>query len=223
MRKRVGILGGTFDPVHMGHLLLAELAADYLELDEVWMIPAGTSPDKSGTDILPGEERLYMTELALQDNPRLHCKNFEIRRGGFTYTYETMEALAKRFPDTKFYFILGADCLFSLENWKHPDRLMESCALAASVRDDITWADMKKKRLELLAEFGGEIRLLPSFQISLSSSAIRERVRAGQSIRYMVPEQVRLHILERGFYRESDQAFEKTEKEDGTGAGCQKI
>lgn len=223
MRKRVGILGGTFDPVHIGHLLLAELAADYLELDEVWMIPAGMSPDKSGTDVLPGEERLYMTKLALRDNPRICCKDFEVRRGGCTYTYETMEELAERFPDTKFYFILGADCLFSLENWKHPDRLMESCALAASVRDDITRADMKKKRLELLAEFGGEIRLLPTFRISLSSSEIRERVRAGQSIRYMVPEQVRLHILERGFYRESDKAIEKTEKEDGKGTGCQKI
>lgn len=223
MGKRIGIVGGTFDPVHIGHLMLAEWASDFLALEEVWMMPAGMSWEKAGSDRLSGKERLYMTKLALQGNERLRCSDLEIRRGGYTYTYETMEELTEQFPETKFYFIMGADCLFSLKNWKHPDRLLKSCSLAAAVRNDISWSAMEEKRAELLTEFGGEICLLPFLQIPVSSSGIRERVRTGKSVRYMVPESVWAYIMERGFYRESVEVSEKAEKESKKSAGCQTV
>lgn len=223
MQKRIGILGGTFNPVHIGHLMLAEWAADFLALEQVWLMPAGMSWDKNGPDRLPGKERLRMTELAIRDNDRLRCSDLEIRRGGYTYTYETMEELNKLFPEVRFYFILGADCLFSLKSWKHPERLFGSCSLAAAVRDDISRRALEERKAELLAEFGGEICLLPFLRLPVSSSEIRARVRAGKSIRYLVPEAVRAYIMERGFYGESGEVSEKAAQEDGEGAGCQTI
>ncbi|MCM1027483.1 MAG: nicotinate-nucleotide adenylyltransferase [Roseburia sp.] len=225
MRRQIGILGGAFNPVHIGHLLLAEQAADYLGLDEVWMMPTGISPEKAGSspDRLSGEERLYLTELAVRDNDRLRCSDQEVRRDGYTYTYETMEELAEKFPEAKFYFLLGADCLFSLEKWRHPERILKSCSLAAAVRNDVPWEAMEEKRDELLAKFGGEICLLPSAQIPVSSTEIRERIRTGRSIRYLTPEPVWAYIMERGLYRESGKVFEKAEKENQKGTGRQKV
>ncbi|MCM1189028.1 MAG: nicotinate-nucleotide adenylyltransferase [bacterium] len=202
--KKVGIVGGTFNPIHIGHLMLAEWAADALGLEEVWILPAGIPNGKpDGSNILPGRERLHMTELAVQGNPRLRCLDLEVRREGRSYTCETVEELNRTFPGTKFYFVLGADCLFTLENWKSPDRILQGCTLAAAVRDGMPEEAMRKKREELLQKFGGEILLIPFVNMSLSSSEIRERVRTGKSIRYMVPEKVEAYLTERGFYRES--------------------
>lgn len=200
--RKIGIVGGTFNPIHLGHLMLAEWAADALSLDEVWLMPTGVSCQKVGTDCLPGSERLYMAQLAVRDNPGIRCLDLEVRREGFTYTFETMEELNTKFPDVQFYFVVGADCLFSLENWKYPGRIFRGCTLAAAVRDGLSWTAMEQKRAELLAKFGGEILLIPFVHMSISSSEIRERVRTGKSIRYMVPEDVRVYIVERGLYRE---------------------
>lgn len=200
--EKIGIVGGTFNPIHIGHLMLAEWAMDALALDEIWMMPAGIPNGKTETQVLPGRERMYMTELAVQGNPKMRCIDLEVKREGLSYTYETMEELKANFPRTKFYFVVGADCLFTLENWKYPDRILRCCTLAAAVRDRLSQAELEQKRDELLDKFGGEILLIPFTHISVSSSEIRARVKAGKSIRYMVPENVRLYLMERGFYRE---------------------
>ena len=131
--RKIGILGGTFNPIHTGHLLLAEWAMEALLLEEVWLIPTGISYRKSQTNVLPGDERLYMTRLAAGENDRLRCLDLEVRREGYTYTWETLEQLQAANPDVRFFFILGADCLFSIEHWKNPEKIFQCCALAAAV------------------------------------------------------------------------------------------
>ena len=199
--RKIGIMGGTFNPIHIGHLMLSEWAMDAVGLDEIWMIPAGQPYKKAEETILPGQERLHMAELAVRENKRISCLDLEIERKGYTYTYETLEELKSRFPDAEFYFILGADCLFSLEEWRKPERILKNCTLIAAVRNDTTMEEMEEKRNELMRRFGGNVILLPFARMSISSSEIRKRVAEGKSIRYMVPDAVKDYIEEKGFYR----------------------
>ncbi len=221
--RKIGILGGTFNPIHTGHLLLAEWAMEALLLEEVWLIPTGISYRKSQANVLPGDERLQMARLAAGENDRLRCLDLEVRREGYTYTWETLEELRTANPDMCFFFILGADCLFSIEYWKNPEKIFQCCTLAAAVRNDVPKEEMEQKRHELLAKFGGEIILLPFLHFSVSSTEIRRRVSEGNSIRYMVPESVRKYIEEKGFYREQYRESEKIEKKDGEGAGSEAV
>ena len=202
--RRIGIMGGTFNPIHVGHLMLAEWAMDAMNLDQVWMIPAGMPYMKAGQEILPGAERFRMTQLAVRDNHRLKCLDIEIRREGYTYSYETLEELRKRYPEDEFFFIVGADCLFTIETWKAPERIFANCTFVAAVRGENTLPEMEAKKRELEERFceGREIVLLPFLHMSISSTEIRERIRRGQSVRYLVPDDVLAYIREKGFYRE---------------------
>lgn len=199
--RKIGILGGTFNPIHTGHLMLAEYALD-AGLSEVWFIPTGQSYMKEAQTVLPGEERLKMTELAVLSHPAFRCLDLEVRRGGRTYTYETLELLKARYPEDAFYFLIGADCLDTIHTWKCPERIFACCTLLAALRDDTPkeWMEEKKEKLE--AAFGARIQWLPFLRFSLSSTELRERVRADRSIRYLTPESVRAYIREKGFYRE---------------------
>ena len=197
--RKIGILGGTFNPVHVGHLMLAECARDTIGLDEVWFIPTGQSYKKND---LPGEERLNMVQMAIAGNPAFCCLDLEIRRGGYTYTYETIEQLRDMYPGEEFYFIAGADCLETIEQWKCPERIFKGCTLAAAVRGHSCMEEMERLKGELVERFCARIILLPFLEMSLSSTQIRERVRKGQSIRYLVPDSVSDYIKEKGFYRE---------------------
>lgn len=198
--KKIGVMGGTFNPIHIGHLLLAEWAMEKAELDEVLVIPAGVPYKKAGQEILPGRERLHMVELAIKGNDRLHCLDMEILREGYTYTYETLEALREQYPDAEFTFIIGADCLFSIETWKFPERILKNCTLLAAVRDNTSMEEMENKRKALLERFGGSIILMPFLRMSVTSTEIRERIRKGKSVRYMIPQEVLSYIEEKGFY-----------------------
>ena len=200
--KKIGIMGGTFNPIHVGHMMLAEWAVEELKLEEVWVVPTGIPYMKAENGILPGTERLHMAELAANGNEKLRCLDVEIKRKGYTYTYETLELLKKQNPDTEFFFLVGADCLFSLESWKYPEKILSNCTLVAAVRNDVTMEKMEKKRKELLDQFGGSIILMPFVRMSVSSTEIRERIRKGKSVRYMVPDEVLSYIEEKGFYRD---------------------
>lgn len=200
--RKIGIMGGTFDPIHTGHLMLAEWALDAAGLDQVWFIPTGQSYMKADRKVLPGGERLHMAKLATEENDRLKCLDMEIARDGYTYSYETVEQLKKLYPEDVFYFIEGADCLFSMENWKCPERLFANCIILAAMRGDSSFQELESKRAELLDKFGGEIQLMPFPRISISSTEIRNRLAEGKSIRYMVPDRVLQYIQEKGLYHE---------------------
>ena len=201
--SRIGIMGGTFNPIHTGHLLLAEHALEAAELDQVWMIPTGCSylKRKEGIAVLPGEERYEMVKLAIADNDRFRCLDLEIRRQGASYSYETMEQLNREYPEHQFFFICGADCLYTMEHWRCADRLFAACGILAAVRGEADIEGMQEKIAELEARFGAQIRLLPFRRIEISSSEIRKRRREDLSVRYLVPEAVRIYMEEKRLYK----------------------
>ncbi|MCI9337620.1 MAG: nicotinate-nucleotide adenylyltransferase [Lachnospiraceae bacterium] len=218
--RRIGIMGGTFNPIHIGHLMLADWAMDAVKLDEVWMVPAGMPYMKAGQEVLPGAERLKMTELAVRDNDRFRCLDIEIRREGYTYSYETLEELRRRYPEDDFFFIVGADCLFTIETWKAPERILSCCTLVAAVRGGRSFSELERKKDELEKRFCTKnILLIPFLQMSISSTEIRERIRRKESVRYLVPDSVLAYIREKGFYREKEEWFEEAQKSDGKETG----
>lgn len=195
-------MGGTFNPIHMGHLLLAEWVKNEAGLEEIWLVPNGVSYMKESQEVAPAEDRLRMTELAIKRNRSFKCLDLEVKRGGYTYSYETLEELTRAYPGDTFYFILGADCLFTLETWKYPERIFQCCKLIAAVRDDVSLETMTEKKEELEQRYGGEILLLPFVRMSLSSTKIRERIRQGKSVRYMVPDSVLTYIEGKRLYKQ---------------------
>lgn len=195
-------MGGTFNPIHMGHLLLAEWVKSEAGLEEIWLVPNGVSYMKESQEVAPAEDRLRMTELAIKRNRSFKCLDLEVKRGGYTYSYETLEELTRAYPGDTFYFILGADCLFTLETWKYPERIFQCCRLIVAVRDDVSLEIMTEKKEELEQRYGGEILLLPFVRMSLSSTKIRERIRQGKSVRYMLPDSVLTYIEGKRLYKQ---------------------
>ena len=150
-------MGGTFNPVHAAHLALAEWVRDALKLDEIWFIPTGSSYMKDSRDILPGEERLRMVELAIQDNPFFRCLDLEVAREGYTYSYETLEQLNAAYPENSFYFITGADCLFTIDRWKNPERIFGNCTLERRCISGSDGGQKKRVGEEVLLQRGDTI------------------------------------------------------------------
>lgn len=201
--KKIGILGGTFNPIHTGHLILAENARTFYGLDEVLLIPSGCSYMKDASRILPGSVRLRMAALAAQDNPHFRVSDIEVMRPGSSYTYETIGILKKQLPDSQLFFIVGADTLFHMESWKHPERIFADCITAAAVREESEASNLIAQAQYLSRKYSADIRFLPASHIGISATQIRERLQKGESIRYLVPESVRLFLEQNGYYTES--------------------
>jgi nicotinate-nucleotide adenylyltransferase len=191
---RIGILGGTFDPVHLGHLLLAECAREELSLDEVLLVPAREPWRKSHRAITAAEHRLAMLELAIAGNDGFGISDIELRRPGPTYTADTLEALAGERLDDEFYFIVGADALADLPQWHEPQRVVAHALLAVAPRAGLD-AEVA------LAGMEDRVRRFNAPRIEISSTEIRARVAAGRSIRYQVPHAVAAYIASHGLYR----------------------
>lgn len=200
--KRVGIMGGTFDPIHYGHLLLAQAAIEAEHLDEVLFIPSGTPWLKDSSQVLNKKTRVSMTGIAIEDNPKFALSTIEIDREGNSYSYETLEILREKNPATCYYFILGADSLMEIEKWKHPDRLMKSCTLLTAVRDDCNMAALEKQISYLKDKYDASVEILPTKRIDISSTDIRQKTREGKSIRYLLPDQVMEFIEKNHIYKE---------------------
>jgi nicotinate-nucleotide adenylyltransferase len=193
---KVGILGGTFDPVHVAHLVLAEQARDQLALDEVLFVPAGDPWRKTHRAITPAEHRLAMLRLAIDGNGAFGISDIELRRDGPTYTADTLEQLAGERLDDGFWFIMGADALSDLPNWREPERIVRHAMLAVSPRD-IQEVNVTALNIPGLA---GRVELFGCPRMAISSTDIRARAAAGRSIRYLVPDAVERYIAERGLY-----------------------
>lgn len=198
--KKVGIMGGTFDPIHYGHLILAQNALDTFSLDEILFVPSGTPWLKESTKVLSKNKRVSMTGMAIEDNPDFALSTIEIDREGNSYSYETVEELKKEQPETTFYFIMGADSLLEIERWKHPDRLMADCILLVAVRDDCDREGLKKQIAYLTDKYQADIKILPANRIDISSTKIRQLIREGKSVRYMLPDQIIRFIQKNHLY-----------------------
>lgn len=200
--KKIGVLGGTFNPVHMGHLLMAEYARDAANLDVVILMPTCQSYLKAGTNVLSGDKRLKMLQLSVQDNPNLITSDMEIRRGGNTYTYETLLQMKSLCPKSEIYFIVGADSLFSMERWVKPEEIFANCTILAAGRDGADKEALQSKKNDLEERFDAKIVLLDFPQIEISSTVIRDNIRNHRSIRYMVHDKVLEYIQDKHLYEE---------------------
>lgn len=201
MGKKIGIMGGTFNPVHVGHLLLAEQAREALTLDEVLFIPSGNSYMKDSSAILDSSVRAHLLALAIEKNPHFHLSYMEINRDGASYTCDTLAELKSRNGDEEYYLILGADNLLTLESWKNPDYILQNCIVAAAVRGTGTEIRLEKIASHLIYEYQADIRILPARYMDLSSSEIRRRLKEGRSVRYMLPDKVYEYIETNGLYQ----------------------
>lgn len=199
-KKKVGILGGTFNPIHLGHLLLAETAKETFLLDEIMFIPSGHPYLKANKDVADKKMRLEMTRLAISSNPEFSLSSMEVEREGNTYTFETLLELKRQHPNTAFYFIMGADSLYNLDLWKHPEIICSNCVILAAVRDNKKPKDLKAQIEFLEEKYLAKIKLLPLKEITISSTDIRNRMKEKKSIRYMVPDKVIDYIIENHVY-----------------------
>ncbi len=200
MGMRVGVLGGTFDPVHNGHLIIAEEAQAKLGLEKVLFIPAGRPWFKDGENVSDMGWRLDMLKLAVNGNPSFEIDTMELEREGATYTIDTMEELSKRMGrDVELFFIIGIDALSELGRWKEPERLASICHFATMRRPGFTELDLESMEREVPG-VSGRVHVLDNVQVDISSSDIRSRVEEGRSIRYLVPPAVRAYIEEQGLY-----------------------
>lgn len=200
-KRKTGILGGTFNPVHTGHLMIAENAYDECGLDEVWLMPAHIPPHKKSAHILDDALRLEMVRCAVAGQSYLTASDFEIRRGSVSYTSETLKALNRMYPENEFYFIMGADSLYSIEEWHHPAEIFKLANILVAARDEAGYRDLKK-RAEVLGQiYHAKIHIMSVPKFEISSTMIRERVAAGRTIKYFVPEQVREFIYKNNIYQ----------------------
>jgi len=193
---RVGVLGGTFDPPHLGHLILAQEAFQALGLSQVLFVPAGEPWRKAGRELSPREVRLAMMRLAVGGNPGFAVSTAEVDRPGPSYTAETLAELRQQFDsEIELFFIMGADSLADFPHWHQPARILELARLAVAERSPLGDEGFEEGIPEELAEALRErVVWLPMPLVAISASAVRERVRQGLSIRYWVPEAVEEYI-----------------------------
>jgi nicotinate-nucleotide adenylyltransferase len=194
----VGILGGTFDPVHIAHLVVAEQAREQLALDSVLFIPAGEPWRKSERAITPAEHRLAMLRLAIQGNDAFGISDIELRRPGPSYTADTLESLAAERLDDAFWFIMGADALADLPNWHEPERITRHARLAVAPRD--RWEYLEAVLAEGIEGLDVRIDRFDCPMMEVSSTDIRDRVARSASMRYLVPDAVEAYIREHRLY-----------------------
>lgn len=201
-RKKVGIMGGTFDPIHTGHLILGEVAREQFALDKILFMPTGNPPHKHlGTGRGSNEQRTEMVRRAIEGNPGFELSLVEMEREGLIYTSDTLALLRESDPDTDYYFILGADSLFSFHTWHEPQRICDQCVILAAVRDNVSGKQMEDQ-IKLIADrYHADVRLLATPNIDISSSQIRTDIAQGKSCRYYLPESVRIYIIEEGLYQ----------------------
>lgn len=200
---KIGIIGGTFDPIHNGHLMLAEYAYRNFQLDQIWFMPNGNPPHKEQAEIsTKAAQRAEMVELAIAEKKNFHMEDYEVERGEVSYTFQTMEYLKLKHPEDHLYFIIGADSLFALEQWVHPERIFPCCTILAAYRDDKNQRpEMEEKMADLKTKYGADIKLLVTPLIDLASSTLREQIRNGDSITGEVPAPVETYIQNHHLYR----------------------
>jgi nicotinate-nucleotide adenylyltransferase len=197
VRTRLGLLGGTFDPIHYGHLVAAEESCFRLQLDRVLLIPAGQPPHKLGRRVSPAEQRLAMVRLAAADNPALAVSTIELERQGPSYSVDTVAAVREQAgPSVELFFIVGTDALPDLLTWYQPRRLLQLCTLAVVSRPGYPF-DLSHL-VTTLPEAAERIVPVSAPELAISSSDLRARVAAGRPIRYQLPEAVELYIRQQG-------------------------
>ncbi len=199
--RKIGILGGTFDPIHNAHLLLGESAREQFGLDRIIFIPNNLAHLTNRTEVSSGDIRYQMVKMAISDNPYFTCSRLEIDKPEGTYTYDTIQDLKLMYPGDELYLILGGDSIIGIDTWYKSDELLKSCVILAAVRAEDDLPSLDRKRRELAKIYGADIRLLSFNRMDISGTEIRQRVKSGRSVRYLMPEQCIEFMCIKGLYR----------------------
>ncbi len=211
---RIGILGGTFDPIHLGHLRTAEEVGQKLDLEKVYLIPSSSPPHKPNDPIAPFHHRLAMVRVAAQSAPLLEVLDLEGRRSGFSYSIETLKALNRMFsPEPELFFILGTDAFLEIETWKAYQDLFDYAHFVIIQRAGHETEKLESFIMDVRADIrktgeadvyvtalGKTIRIMASTFLEISSTGLRQMVKNGRSVRFLVPETVRAYIIKKGLY-----------------------
>lgn len=201
--KGLGILGGTFDPIHIGHLHIAEIVYKALSLEKVIFIPAFVPPHKVGQDYAPAQQRYAMTELAVQPYKHFYVSDMELKRSGVSYTRDTLRELHKLYPQKKLYFIIGADSVVQLHTWNSIEEMLDLATFVVAGRPGYDGV-MEQVVHNLGSEAADKIVLLHTPEYDISSTDIRTRIRQGESLAGLLPESVELYIKKHGLYRKQE-------------------
>ena len=193
MAEKIGIFGGAFDPIHNGHLILAQSVMETMKLDEIWFIPANYHIFKKESEISFAEHRYSMVKMAVKNNDKFKCLDIEIKKKKISYSYETLTELKKFYADIKFYFIIGADNLNTFNEWKSADKIFELCEVVVFGRPDVKLNKEGEKYYK-------KSRWIKTPLIEISSSEIRKRFMTGKTNRYLIPESVNSYINDNNIY-----------------------
>jgi nicotinate-nucleotide adenylyltransferase len=194
MKKKIALFGGTFNPIHYGHLLLAQTAKEYFSLDKVIFIPAGVPPHKR-SPLACAYDRYRMTRLAIEGNKNFSSSPVEIKTKGKSYTYKTIRYFKKKYPKEEIFFLAGSDLLWEIDTWKGGRKLLDLCPFLVGLRKGFPLRKVDKAILE-------KVVLFPFLEIEISGSIIREKIKKGESIKYFLPEKVERYIKENNLYGE---------------------
>ncbi|MBQ3114947.1 MAG: nicotinate-nucleotide adenylyltransferase [Clostridia bacterium] len=199
--NKIGILGGTFDPIHNGHLYMAKLAMEQEDLDKIIFIPAGTVPHKDNSRITGGMHRYNMVLCAVNEYENYMVSDIEITREGVCYTFETLRELSKKYKNDKLYFIIGADCVYDIDEWKEPDEIFRYASVLVINRKSDTCFNIKEECQKVQKRYGGEIILLDGCGPEISSTMIREAFNKKQNTEQILPKRVHEYILKHDLYK----------------------
>ena len=198
---KLGLFGGTFDPVHYGHLLIAAQCLEQCQLDALWFLPAGDPPHKEESHITPGKQRVDMLRFVTADEPRFIINEMELEREGITYTVDTLQAIKQLEPAAELFFIMGADSLKDLPTWKDPE-IIASLATIVVVNRGTEPTFSPEQITELVgAEIAKNVQSVSMPGVDFASSDIRQRIAQGHSVRYMIPRSVEAYITEHELYK----------------------
>lgn len=196
----IGILGGTFDPIHLGHMTLAEEAMKEFGLDQMLFVPNHVPWMKKDRQITDDVHRIEMVKAAISSYERYSLSMVDMEAGGDSYTYRTLEMLKEQYPDDNFYFILGADSLLTIEKWVHPEKIFANASILAAVRDDCDIDELTVQQQKLVKTYDADIRLLHMKAIDISSTYIREHFHDKKRAQDMLPKETAAYIKAHGLY-----------------------
>ncbi len=210
MKRKIGIMGGTFDPIHMGHLILGEKAYEQFQLDQVLFMPSGNPPHKRhregrATDV----QRIEMVRQAIAGNPHFDLLLDEMYQDGYSYTYRTMERLKQQNKDVEYYFIIGADSLFDFESWKNPERICQNCKLLVAGRGRVTREQLLEQMEKMGQKYHGIFLELDVPTLDISSKMLRHWIFRQETIRYYVPDAVCDYIQKENMYQISERGIKE--------------
>ncbi|RKD27961.1 nicotinate-nucleotide adenylyltransferase [Caminicella sporogenes DSM 14501] len=199
--KRIGLMGGTFDPIHYGHLVLAEQVRTQFQLEKIIFIPSGIPPHKDSLTLSSAKDRYIMTLLATVTNPYFEVSEIEIKDKEISYTIKTIKKLKNIFgSDTELFFITGADALYEIDTWKSPEELLKLCSFIGATRPGFDEEKLKKKIDFYKREYSANIFITSVPALAISSTDIRDRIKEGRSVKYLLPEAVEHYIYKNKLY-----------------------